>query len=668
MDQHPKVELIDGTLRLNFGEYGQEVEFAAISADGCRVLTVREVGLAEVWDTASGARIGTIRPDSPLQGSDDTAPVAGSFKVFIEAAALNRDGSIALLGLNDGTAGTFTVHDGRRLATLHRPSVPAASSWSVIRAVAFSPDGTLALVGFPGRSAGVWSEHGDRLVAMCDAPSGDQLVGTPFVRDTLVSSLAMSSDNRWLFTGHADGTVAIWDVGTATEVFTATQHAEEVIALFDDEHGFGWATTNGSVWRSRSGAAPEKVLACGEHWAEARFHGTTFLTRSFRHEIKRWKFSGESDVLFAPAEPTQGMWASTAESLAFGGEWIAYPEGGTSVTARRGQETYTINRGAQLVTTRFTPDATAVATAGWKDEVELWAVPGGRLLQRFSSAGGVGDFAFSPDGTLIAIGEVGHGGGHYPRHVRVYRTADGRLIQSITEDQWQVRQVAFSADGTLLAALGDTIVVWDVKRWRVRARIDAERSATSFQFLRDGRLLVVGEDRVRVFRGSDKILECPAPVRYGTVWCVSADDRTLNVSLKQGVARIDLSTGLSLGTSMAPIPRPAYVPDEVMARQVAARSGAAVWSTDFGTYLRQGDGPRGWVQPVHLSPEGIVAIPARDGAALIHVGIELTLLGTVPFTGKLRATRVVNGEVVLVNHEGVVFRHPLPARALTASS
>ena len=44
---HPKLKMgPDGSLLLNFGEYGEEVEVAAISGDGRRVLTVREVGVA----------------------------------------------------------------------------------------------------------------------------------------------------------------------------------------------------------------------------------------------------------------------------------------------------------------------------------------------------------------------------------------------------------------------------------------------------------------------------------------------------------------------------------------------------------------------------------------------------------------------------------------------
>ena len=47
-------------------------------------MTVREVGVAEIWDATSGRRVAEIRPDSSLQDMG-TAPVDGAFHVFIES-------------------------------------------------------------------------------------------------------------------------------------------------------------------------------------------------------------------------------------------------------------------------------------------------------------------------------------------------------------------------------------------------------------------------------------------------------------------------------------------------------------------------------------------------------------------------------------------------------
>jgi hypothetical protein len=47
---------------------------------------------------------------------------------------------------------------------------------------------------------------------------------------------------------------------------------------------------------------------------------------------------------------------------------------------------------------------------------------------------------------------------------------------------------------------------------------------------------------------------------------------------------------------------------------------------------------------------------------VIRISAEPSLLGRVPFEGKLRASRVVDGEVLLVNEQGTLFRHRVPTR------
>ena len=653
MDQHPKIQSApDGTLLLNFGQYGRSVEVGAISGDGQRVLTVREVGVAQIWDAVSGRRIAEIRPDSRLEGTTGTAPVAGAFHVFIESAALNQDGSVALLGLNDGTAGIFRVSDAMRIATLHRPDQQPASDWSVIRAVAFSPDGGHALVGFDDRSAGVWSARGNQLVAFLEVPDGDKLGGPPFPRSTLVTSIAMSPDNRWLFAGNADMTATIWDVTTGEVVFTATEHAEGTIAVFDTTAGFGWVTTRGSVWRSRRDEAPEKVLSSGELWQQAHVDGTMLLTRGLGGEVKQWDVAGGTPALLLSSQPDE--FPLSKRALASHGERILYSDGDRRVTSRRGAEQLTVNANARLTAARFAPAGNAFATGSW-DGVQLWSVPGGELIHSFPPSS-VGDFAFSPGGGLIAIGEIGSGGGLYTRHVYVYDMATGRQQYSHGEHQWQVSQVEFSPDATCVASLADDIVVWDLDRRSVRLRIAADRTTTGFRFLPDGRLLVVGEGRARIFRADKMILEWAVPVDFRTKWCVSNDARTLTMELNQGVIRFDLETGAVLGMWVAPLPRPDQVPPASLARQVKARVAAALWRTEYGMFVHQSDGPRGWVQRLHLSPEGLIVVPTAKGAAVIRVANEPSVVGRVPFEGTLRASRIVDDEVLLVNEHGQLFR------------
>ena len=72
-------------------------------------MTVLDVGVARAWDVGSRTQVGKIRPTSLLTGKQGLTICKAGFAVFTESVALNHDGSLVLLGLNDGTAGIFST-------------------------------------------------------------------------------------------------------------------------------------------------------------------------------------------------------------------------------------------------------------------------------------------------------------------------------------------------------------------------------------------------------------------------------------------------------------------------------------------------------------------------------------------------------------------------------
>ena len=84
---HPKFfRDAQGVLHLNAGEYGGRIDVAAFSGDGTRLLTVLDVSVAQVWDTATGELIGTLCPQSPLSGSD-SGPTTDPFRCLSKLPA-----------------------------------------------------------------------------------------------------------------------------------------------------------------------------------------------------------------------------------------------------------------------------------------------------------------------------------------------------------------------------------------------------------------------------------------------------------------------------------------------------------------------------------------------------------------------------------------------------
>ena len=87
---HPKFRNnAEGDLLINFGNYGEEVEVAALSGNGRRILTVRDVDTAQVWDADS--RASWRLADLPACGYRRHRTGRWTFEVYIESAALNSD-------------------------------------------------------------------------------------------------------------------------------------------------------------------------------------------------------------------------------------------------------------------------------------------------------------------------------------------------------------------------------------------------------------------------------------------------------------------------------------------------------------------------------------------------------------------------------------------------
>ena len=257
--------------------------------------------------------------------------------------------------------------------------------------------------------------------AFLTSPLGAALVGPSFVRETLVSSVAASPDGRWVFAGCVDGTASVWELETGRLVFEATEHVEETLALLDEEDEFGWATSGGNVWVCTPGGTPRKLLATGEHWCEVAFGPGGLLARCSSGAVSHWSFTGTRTALSSAVE-TSDMWSYRAASLGFyGPSRYFFPENQNRlIVSVEGQRT-AIDRQPRITWARFSPNGENVAVAGWSDSIELYASVDGRQVRRFSAPSSIGAVAFSPDGRMLAVGEIGEGGGRYPRQRAGFR-------------------------------------------------------------------------------------------------------------------------------------------------------------------------------------------------------------------------------------------------------
>jgi WD40 repeat protein len=668
--QHPKMfSDSKGNLFLNFGEYGHEVELACFSADGTKLLTLKEVGVASIWDTASREQIGEICPTSPLVGREGASPFGSNFKVFIESVALNNDGSLALLGLNDGTAGIFSTHNGERISKFYPPEPNPAEEWKVICAVTFSPDGSLALVGFHRRAVGVWNTVDHTLIKFLTSSQSDRLFGRPFVRDTLTTSVAASRDNCYVFAGFADMTATIWTLDSGKVVFEAHQHIEDIINLWIDGKRVRWATTGGNIWEGFANQQVFQLLSTGENWMEACFSadGEAIFIRTFDGNIKRWSIDGESENLANVSaelpERVKTITLGKTKPLSIS------VEGTDKVVITTPKSSVEINRGSKIEGLALPAQEDVLATYGWSTSVELWRIPTGEKLHVLQHKDDVSNINFSADGRRLAAVTIGSGGPGKNRSIYVWDVRSGSLWCELKGHTHQVHALAFDPQGRWLvsASLDRTVRLW---------QLDHETPTNSsevwqlyYEDLEFDRILVLSDGRVIVFRRNvlevwkeqQKRLEIPVPYSFGTLWYVTNDETCiLGTFHQQMIRRWSLETGQELPGFQNDIIRPEFVPSETLIsiNQESFRpvAGCYLWRNITGNYVHVGDGPCGWVTPLNLSNEGgSIVIPGIANAAVIELAPAQRLIFIMPFEGKLRASCILSNQILMLNSSGKLF-------------
>jgi WD40 repeat protein len=256
-------DAVTGRELLALADFPYVVEFAALSPDGRRILTLSDgkvrtchvrpgdktlwdndqrlvpregdVRLAHVWDAATGKLVCVLKD---FAGNEH--PVAAwspdSRRIVVPARGMVWDAetgkqvfSLPWAG-SMYTTGVFSP-DGRYLVTFDQaeaglfdfksgvPSrVPLTGHEGPIRSAAFSPDGRQLV-----------TTSADRTARVCDMATGrERLVLRGHLR--AVTSAEFSPDGRWLVTASDDWTARVWETATGTEWLTLRGHRGPVVS------------------------------------------------------------------------------------------------------------------------------------------------------------------------------------------------------------------------------------------------------------------------------------------------------------------------------------------------------------------------------------------------------------------------------------------------------
>jgi len=308
-----------------------------------------------------------------------------------------------------------------------------------------------------------------------------------------VFALAFSPDGRILADVEGQGGIGFWDAKTLGPI-DVLDHAVDM----DDTHYLGWSADGKMLAVGGVNSLSLLNIATGTHQIGIP---NQYRTASLEVQVNH-----------------QGVnIAASSLALAARGEAKGRVEvWDTRLHRRRFMLTIT-NR--ILCNLAFSPDATTLAVATTPNRMEFAQIPFGislyetrtgkqqKVFQWDASCresdndydrhlGQIG-LAFSPDGRILASAEN--------VNVDLWNVQSGTLARTLRDEKsgpsWSRKQVAFSPDGRLVAAVGweQEIRVWSVATGRLLQKFQGAYTTDSLAFSPDSKTLVTG--------GQDKHIE-----------------------------------------------------------------------------------------------------------------------------------------------------------------
>jgi WD40 repeat protein len=327
-----------------------------------------------------------------------------------------------------------------------------------VGSLAFSPDGSRLASGSDDRTVRLW-----------DTETWRPISGPLRRHDSAVLALEFSPDARRLVSVGNDG-IRRWDVDSLQPV--------EPLIPIGDLHG-GIAATAFSPDRRRLAIAGHFAVTLfdvdawrpigGSLQAPARpwFSAVTFtadgkqvVSADLRGGIQVWDPANQR-----PEGSLIDLGADTA-SLACSPDGRHCASGGASVwlldIASRGRrEPPQRGQGGDVYSLAFSPDGTRLVSRVTDGSAQVWTVDrlqtSGKPLQQRGMTGGL---AFSPDGTLLAVGS--------DHEITIWRLERRQRLARVLRCEDRPWTVAMNRDGTRLLAgfAGGLVQVWDVETQR----------------------------------------------------------------------------------------------------------------------------------------------------------------------------------------------------------
>jgi WD40 repeat protein/serine/threonine protein kinase len=541
--------------------HGHLVWKAAFSPDGRRVVTASHDGTARVWDASSG------QPVSPALGYQ--GPVVD--------ASFSSDGRRVVTGDTDGMARVWDADTGQ-------PLTPPLQHASWLYAALFSPDGRHVVTASDDHTAQVW-----------DAATGER-VAPALKHAAAVRYAAFSPDGRLVVTASEDHTARLWEAATGRPVGPPLEHGDRLLrAVFSPDGNYvstaSWDRT-ARVWEVATGRAVAPPLKHHNSVRYASFSpdGRYLVTASYDHTARVWEVAtGE-----AVTPPLRHNFLVTSAFFSPDGRRVVTAS--ADRTARvweivsRGKAPLTFQHGSGALCAAFSPDGRSLVTASADGTARVWsAVNGQPVTAPLRHDALVWHACFSPDGgRLVTASE--------DRTARVWEVATGQPLTSPLKHTGSVVQAVFSPEGNrvLTASTDGTAQVWDAQTGEpLGPRLEHSGALHGAWFSPEGRRLLTASDdgTARVWDAATGVLRTPPLQHQGAVEeaSFSPDGRWVVTASADHSARVwDAETGAPLTQPLRHGAGVAYASFSPDGRRVVtgSRQGTArVWDAISGEPL-----------------------------------------------------------------------------------
>jgi WD40 repeat protein/serine/threonine protein kinase len=436
----------------------------AFSGDGRRLAAGTSGGGVGVWDAATGKEIVSFQGHSGW-------PVYG--------VAFNADGTRLASCAGDGSVHVWDTATGKDL-------VPIAGHTLAARSVAFSPDGRLLAT-----TTGDPDERASGDVSIWDAVTGRELFCL-HGHSSQVVSVAFSADGKRLLSASGgrrrlddrmvSGEIKVWDPATGQDLLTLPRQGNGILGLVVNADATRLLSAGSdqtvTAWEVAADPADQGLNIHHEHNTPLdslafRPDGRQLASASWDGVVKLWDLGTGQEVRSRRVGHHFGV-ASMAYSpdsrlLAVGWDaglvvWdvTADPDRSPPLTSFRGRH--------HVRAVAFSPDGKHLAACesdrdSQPGQIKVWEVATGQEVITLPGHGGdVKTLAYSPDGKLLAgAGGWVRGKGQLAGEVKLWEAVTGREVLSLPGPDTEPQCVAFSADGKRLAAgSGGKVTVWDL--------------------------------------------------------------------------------------------------------------------------------------------------------------------------------------------------------------